>query len=96
MFLFLDESGDLGFDWNKKCSAYFTITILWCADVKTVDAIKLAVKRTIRRKLNVKNKNKIMELKGTNSTIEIKKAFYKLLPTENWHLYSLTVNKKRV
>lgn len=96
MFLFLDESGDLGFDWSKKCSAHFTITILLCDDIKTVDAIKLAVKRTIRRKLNVKNKSKILELKGTNSTAQVKKFFYQQMPKNGWCLYSVTLNKKRV
>lgn len=98
MFVFLDESGDLGFDFNKLgTSLYFTITILICQDKKSSDKIKQAVKRTLKNKLNHKKttrKNK--ELKGSATTIDVKRYFYNQLPENGWSIYSITLNKKRV
>ena len=38
MFIFLDESGDLGFDFDKaKTSRYFVITLLVCNDMAAQD-----------------------------------------------------------
>ena len=75
-YLYLDESGDLGFDFvNKKPSKFFTVTILAlsCRDANR-QLIK-AAKITLRRKLNkAKHQKRIVyELKGTGTTIEVKK-----------------------
>jgi len=98
MFIFLDESGDLGFDWSKPgTSRYFTITLLVCSSTKITNDFKQAIKRTLRNKLNHKKSGrKIYELKGTNTTLEIKQYFYKHAPKSGWHIYSVTLNKKRV
>jgi len=56
-YLYLDESGDLGFDFiNKKPSKFFTITILALSSYKSNRQLIKAVKTTIRRKLNPKSK----------------------------------------
>jgi hypothetical protein len=95
--LYLDESGDLGFDFaNKKPSKFFTITILAISNDKDNRNLINAVKRTIRKKLNPKNKNKIHELKGNSTTLEIKQYFYKQLKDINCGIYSVTLNKKRL
>ncbi len=99
MFVFLDESGDLGFDWDNKpnTSLYFTVTILICHDIGAADKVRHAAKRTLKNKLHHnKSKRKDKELKGVSTTIEIKKYFYKQLPEEGWDIYSVTLNKKRV
>jgi hypothetical protein len=97
LHLFLDESGDLGFDFiNKKPSKFFTITIL--APGSTEDNRKLinATKKTLKRKFNLKNPNKIHELKGTSTTLEIKKYFYEQIREVSFSVYSMTLNKKRL
>ncbi len=64
-WLYLDESGDLGFDFvNKKPSEFFTICILATSHRETNSRMKTAVKRTLRRKLNHKAKRVVTELKG--------------------------------
>lgn len=98
MFVFLDESGDLGFDWSKPgTSRYFTITLLVCDTISEVKVFKTAVNRTLRHKLNTKkSKRRVTELKGTNTSIEVKKYFYHYAPKKGWAVYSVTLNKKRV
>lgn len=93
-FLYLDESGDLGFNFQeKKPSKFFTITILVVSGKgHNRDLIK-AVKKTIKRKL-LKKKLINHELKGSLTSLEVKKFFYdqvKELPIE---IYSITINKK--
>jgi len=70
-YLYLDESGDLGFDFaNKKSSNFFTITILLVKGIENNRALVNAVKKTIKRKLNPKgNRRRIVEeLKGQKTT----------------------------
>ncbi len=98
MFVYLDESGDLGFDWSKSnTSLFFTVTILICYNKDIADKVRQAAKRTIRNKLNhKKSKRKNKELKGASTTSKIKEYFYNLLPKTGWNIYSVTLNKKRV
>ncbi len=98
-YLYLDESGDLGFDFvNKKPSKFFTVTILAlsCRDAnrKLIKAAKI----TLRRKLNdAKHRKRIVyELKGTGTTMEVKKYFYEEVKNIKFGIYSITLNKKKV
>jgi len=99
LYLYLDESGDLGFDFvNKKPSKYFVVTIL---AVKGDDANRClinGVKKTLKRKLNPKNKRKriVEELKGTKTLIDVKEYFYRQVSGLNLGIYSIILNKKRV
>lgn len=44
MYLYLDESGDLGFDFvNKKPSGFFIITLLGISEAKTIKIINKAI-----------------------------------------------------
>jgi hypothetical protein len=97
MFIFLDESGDLGFDPNKNNSRHFTITLLVCEDKQVQDQIKKAVKRTLKNKINHKAKKRIVEeIKGTETSLEVKKYFYQRMPEKRWNIYSITVIKANV
>jgi citrate lyase gamma subunit len=97
MFIFLDESGDLGFDPNKNNSRHFTITLLVCEDKQVQDQIKKAVKRTLKNKINHKAKKRIVEeIKGTGTSLEVKKYFYQRMPEKGWNIYSITVIKANV
>ena len=62
MHIFLDESGDLGFDFLKGgTSRYFVITILVASHY---DLTALAIKRTLKTKFNQKKKiRQIAELR---------------------------------
>lgn len=98
-YLYLDESGDLGFDFvNKKPSKFFTVTILALSSQKNNRQLNKAVKVTLRRKLNNSKHQKrlVQELKGTGTTIEVKKYFYQKVKNVKFGIYSVTLNKKKV
>lgn len=95
-FLYLDESGDLGFDFvNKKPSRFFTITILAIRGHENNRRLIKAVKKTLVRKINRK-KSVVGELKGARTVFEIKRYFYNQVKDLKFTVYSLTLNKKRV
>ncbi len=99
MFIFLDESGDLGFNFNNpSTSQWFTITLLVCQSYRSKQLIEQAIKRTVRNKVNLpKNKNILAELKGTNTTLPVKKYFFKQIKeNEDWKIYSILLNKKNL
>lgn len=94
LYLYLDESGDLGFDFfAKKPSKHFTVTVMLVQGVENNKKISKAVKRTLRKKLY---KQKRSELKGTLDSIAVKKYFYKHVRDVPLEIYALTLNKKRV
>lgn len=96
-YIYIDESGDLGFDFvNKKPSRFFTVCILATSQRESFLKIQQAVRKTIRRKLNKAKGNRIQELKGTNTTISIKRYFWQHIEDATFGLYSITLNKRRV
>lgn len=99
LFLYLDESGDLGFDFvNKKPSRFFVVTIVAVQGYDNNRKLINSVKKTIRRKLNPKKKRNriIQELKGTGTTLEIKRYFYDQVKNIDFKIYSIILNKRRV
>lgn len=98
MIIYLDESGDLGFDFSKqKTTKTFIITLLVCDDQDVSKQFKKAIRRTIRKLNRKKSKTrKIGELKGTDTNLKIKKYFYSQLRNEGWYIYVLALNKERV
>ncbi|MDQ1271450.1 MAG: hypothetical protein QG591_80 [Planctomycetota bacterium] len=99
MFIYLDESGDLGFDFSrKKTTKKFVITLLVCNSDSVRKEFTKAVRRTLKNKLNQKKKNsrQITELKGINTTLEIKRYFFRNIKSNNWSIYALVLNKVRV
>lgn len=98
MFIYLDESGDLGFDFEKAgTSRWFVITLLVCDDAEVQKQIANAVSRTLKNKVNRrKTKRHTAELKGSCTTIEVKSYFYRQLPKDGWRIYCMAVDKQRV
>jgi hypothetical protein len=97
LYLYLDESRDLGFDFvNKKPSAFFTICVLAIKGRDNDRALANVVRAVAKRKLFMGSKNTPPELKGTSASKEIKKFFYKKAGHLDFKLYSVTLNKKRV
>lgn len=99
-YLFLDESGDLGFDFeNTSCSRFLTLSVLAAHGASAAMAIRDAVKKTLKRKVNGGKKSRkhpAIELKGTRTDLEVKKFFYKLISEQEFGVYAVTLNKKRV
>lgn len=99
MIIYLDESGDLGFDFkNKRPSKKFVITLLVCESGAVTRDFRKAVRRTLKNKLNRGKKGSriIHELKGTGTTLAIKRYFYRHSPKSGWQIYTVAVNKERV
>lgn len=99
MFIFLDESGCLGFDFTKKkTSKKFVITVLVLQNIDAVGKVRKAVQRTLKNKLNAKKRNKRIEteLKGTRTAWAVKEYFYRNMPKKGWRIYTVVLNKLRV
>ncbi len=97
-YLYLDESGDLGFDFvNKKPSNFFTVTILIVKGIENNRTLIRAVKKTIRRKLDPYRKRTSVdtELKGERTSFQVKEYFYKQMAGVPLEIFSVTMNKRR-
>lgn len=68
-YIFLDESGELGF--MKSSSKYFVITLLSCSEDEAV-SIRRIMKR-VREKVIKKSVKRMPELKGNNSSDRIRR-----------------------
>jgi len=97
-FLYLDESGDLGFDFvNKKPSKYFVVSILAVKGQEDNLKIQNAIKKTLARKLNYKKRKRTKpELKANSTIIGIKHYFYERVRGVKFTLYAVVLNKRRV
>jgi hypothetical protein len=99
MYIYLDESGNLGFDFSKKgTSEKFTLTLLVCDSLQAKKAFKKAIGRTIKNKIRGKRKTdkSFKELKGTNTTAAVKEYFYRQIKSDAWGLYTVILNKRRI
>lgn len=95
-YLYLDESGDLGFDFvNKKPSKFFTVSVLVLQSIEDNRKLIKATKITLRRKFNIK-KVRAEELKGSKCPFAIKKYFYQQINDIDFAVYSITLNKIKV
>jgi hypothetical protein len=98
LFLYLDESGDLGFDFvNKRPSKFFVITILSVQGQQANRGLLKGVRRTVTRKLNppARRSRIVEELKGTATTLRIKRYFYAQVRDIDFRIYSLILDKRR-
>lgn len=97
MHIFIDESGDLGFQFAKHgTSQYFVITAL-VVDDQQVRALQTAVSRTLRVKVN-KKKSRVRkhELKGTDTSIDVKRYLLRCLKNSQFRVFSVILDKSQV
>lgn len=94
--LFLDESGDLGFDFDTNASKFLTVSVLAVSDLKTVKKIRWAVTKTLRRKINKQKKSGQQELKGGRTALAVKQYFYRQIASHKFGVYAMTLDKRRV
>lgn len=90
-YLYIDESGDLGF--GKNGSDYFIIACVKINDERTNFCFKRIVKKIRQRKLSKKFKDK-SELKFSNSSELIRIEFLKRAAKLNIEIYSLIIKKE--
>ena len=96
LIIYLDESGDLGFDFEKKQpSRYFVIAVLVCKGELVDKHLQNAVDRTIKNKLGVTAN----ELKGAKTELKIKTYFLTQLRKSDpgdFEIYAVIVDKHKL
>lgn len=93
-YIFLDESGDLGFDFTKtKTSKYFVITLLFVSNKNKVEKIVKQIFRSFSPKESRYHKGTIHAFKE-NSKTRIK--ILTLLNEKDVSIISLYLNKRKV
>lgn len=94
MYIFLEESGDLGTNKNGS-SRYFILLMLVCESRNDFYALRQAAAKTLKRKVNKNNKAKKIkeELKGIDTTQQVKSYFYEMIKSLNIKLYVLVLDK---
>ena len=92
LIIYLDESGDLGFDFkNNKTSRFLVIALLVYENDNGTNHIRRCVQKTLRNKAP---KN-AYELKGSFLTPTVKKYFLnEMKKSENWRLYAGIADKQ--
>lgn len=99
MHIYLDESGDLGFDFTKQgTSRFFVITLLVIDSIEVNKKVLKTIERTIKNKINCNKKGKdcALEFKGNNTDIGIKAYFYRYIKDEEFEIFALVLNKAKV
>lgn len=90
IYLYLDESGDLGFDFaNKKPSRHFTVCLLVMRTRESFLHVGKAVRKTRRHKMSAGN-----ELKGSSSSLSTKAYFWKQVKGADFGIFSVTLDKQ--
>lgn len=91
-YIFLDESGELGF--KPSSSKYFVITLLSC-DEGEIYALRRII-RKIREKIIKKKIKKYPELKGNNSSDKIRKEVLERFMKTNSEVFVIILEKAKV
>ncbi|MBA3483942.1 MAG: DUF3800 domain-containing protein [Pirellulales bacterium] len=94
--LFLDESGDLGFDFTKNPSSFLTVSVLAVSNAQTAKAIRCAVSKTLGRKVNRRKRTPEHELKGYRTDLPTKEYFYRQVADEDFGVYAVSMDKRLV
>lgn len=92
MIIYLDESGNLGFNFDiLKTSHYLVIGLLVFFDRVSHTEMIRAVRKTLKKKMP----KRIYELKGIHLDLSLKKYFLRASKKENnWCLYTAIADKK--
>lgn len=90
IYVYLDESGDLGFNFSSGSSKVFVVTFIETnLEKNQLDKIlKITKQRTIK-----KDKLKKIEVKGTTATDRTKKFLINLILKEDIKIKSIVINK---
>ena len=91
-YIYIDESGDLGF--SKKGSEYFILTCVKIDDEEINRSFNRIPKKVRRRKL-AKKYRKLAELKFSNSSNEIRKSFLLRAAKLDIEIYSVIIEKRK-
>ncbi len=93
-YMFLDESGELGFNFNKGSTKFFTITLLICG-VREEQELQRVIKK-IRKRVLRKELKKSNEIKWNNSSDDIKKKIFERIERINFEVFTIILDKSKV
>ncbi|MDR0675719.1 MAG: DUF3800 domain-containing protein [Elusimicrobiota bacterium] len=98
MYIYLDESGDLGFDFSKKgTSKYFIICCVSVHIEKDKNLILKEIKRIIKKLWEKSKRNrKIQEIKSISTDLKTKIKLYDKIKKFNFEIYTMIVDKKKL
>lgn len=99
IYVYIDESWDLWFDFETKSpSKFFTLTLVIVRDINSNRFIKKEIETVIKRKINTKAKNKriVTEIKWSKTDLSIKKYLYSRIKNLDFDIYSISFNKTKV
>ena len=91
-YIFLDESGELGD--KSSSSKYFVITLLSC-DEGEIYALRRII-RKVREKIVKKKMKKYPEIKGNNSTNEIRFEVLQRFVQTNSEIFTIILEKSKI
>ena len=91
-YVFLDESGELGF--KSTSSKYFIITLLSCDEGEIYDLRRIMKK--VRAKIIKKKMKKYPELKGNNSTDKIREEVLRRFAKTQAEIFVIILEKSKV
>jgi len=94
-YLFLDESGDLGFDFNKPgTTKYFVETVLLLPNTAAKRAMEKAAERTLKAKVSPGRKDRsVLELKGAETDFAVKRHFWRQCAQIDFEIYTVILDK---
>lgn len=92
-YIFLDESGDLGFNPKKQNSKYFVVTFLFAQDKKPLEKIAKKIHRNLRKKVKRLSGGILHSVKENPIT---RKRLLKLLAQEDCLIMAIYLNKSKV
>lgn len=92
-YIFLDESGDLGFDNNKNNSKYFIITALFISDKKLLEKLIKKIHSALRKKIKAIGGGVLHSVK--EKPITRKRLLTKLLKL-NLNIMTIYLDKSKV
>lgn len=91
-YIFLDESGELGF--KKSSSSYFIITLLSCDEGEIYNLRRIMKK--VRSKIIKKKMKKFPELKGNNSSDKIREDVLDRFAKTKSEVFIIILDKSKV
>ncbi|MEW5758984.1 MAG: DUF3800 domain-containing protein [Candidatus Omnitrophota bacterium] len=93
MYIYLDESGDLGFDFSKKkTTKFFVITFLFTRNKRQIEKCVRLAHRILRNK----HKNVNSVLHATEEEPITRQRLLKKIASKDCDLMTIYLNKKRV
>jgi len=92
-YIFLDESGDLGFDPTKENSKFFIVTILFTKDKKSLEKVVKKVHSGLRKNIKRIGGGVLHSVKEKPST---RKRILKLALSKECEVMTIYLNKSKV